>query len=51
MTIGLVNDILTVIYCERENDSVKAIRLISARRATPIERKLYNDSVYGRQKR
>jgi len=50
MTIGLVHDILTVVYCERKDDGAPAFRLISARQATPVERNLYNDSVYGRRK-
>lgn len=37
ITIGLVNNLITVVYTER----VKAIRLISARTATAAERKIY----------
>ena len=38
-TIGMVNDILFVVYTERS----ERIRIISARLATRMERKLYND--------
>ena len=38
-TIGMVNKILFVVYTER-NDR---IRLISAREATPMERRIYHD--------
>lgn len=37
LTIGLVNDIIAVVYTER----VESIRLISARVATAAERKYY----------
>lgn len=37
ITIGMINEILFVIYTERES----SIRIISARKATPLERKLY----------
>lgn len=50
ITIGLVNDVLTVVYCERQDESIEAFRLISARYASPAERRLYNDSVYGRRR-
>ena len=50
ITIGLVQDILSVVYCEREKQGNTVFRLISARRATPKERSLYNDSIYGRLK-
>ncbi len=43
-TIGLVEDIIYVVYTERNNN----IRLISARAATAKERKLYYDSIYKR---
>lgn len=36
-TIGLVDDVLFVVFTERKN----AIRIISARRATPKERRAY----------
>lgn len=48
MTIGLVKDVLTVVCCERSEDGKDYYRLISARQATPVERKLYNDAVFGR---
>lgn len=37
VTIGMVNNLITVIYTER----IKAIRIISARVATSAERKIY----------
>ena len=49
LTIGLVRDVLTVVYCERTVDGKDVFRLISARQASPVERQLYNDSVYGRR--
>ena len=39
-TIGMVHDVLFVVYTERR----ERIRLISARLATPEERRLYRDS-------
>lgn len=39
-TIGMVNDILFVVYTEREEN----IRLISARLATKTERSIYYDT-------
>lgn len=48
ITIGLVKDVLTVVYCERLEDGKDCLRLISARQATPAERRLYNDAVFGR---
>ena len=39
-TIGMVNDVLFVVYTERS----EAIRLISARLATEAERRIYYDS-------
>ena len=48
ITIGLVKDVLTVVYCERPEDGKDYYRLISARHATPVERRLYNDAVFGR---
>ena len=48
ITIGLVKDILTVVYCERSEDGKDFYRLISARPATPSERRLYNDTIFGR---
>lgn len=48
ITIGMVYDILTVVYCERLTDVDSEIRLISARPATRTERNLYNNAMYGR---
>ena len=48
ITIGMVHDILTVVYCERGDDADPCIRLISARQATPREKALYNNAMYGR---
>ena len=50
-TIGLVHDMLAVVYCDRENVNTGNvdIRIISARIATNAERKLYNDNVVGRR--
>lgn len=42
ITIGKVNDILFVVYTERQD----AVRLISARLATPKERRLYENNLY-----
>ena len=41
IAIGLVEDVLFVVFTERKD----SIRLISARIATPVERKLYYDNV------
>ena len=50
LTIGLVHDVLTVVYCDRENAATGEmdIRIISARLATKLERNAYNNSVIGR---
>ena len=48
ITIGLVRNILTVVYCERTENGKDYYRLISARQATPTERRLYNDAMFGR---
>lgn len=50
LTIGLVNDMLAVVYCERDNDATGNvdIRIISARLATRLERNAYNNSIIGR---
>ena len=50
ITIGLVHDILTVVYCDRDNpDTGNAdIRIISARRATKFEAEAYNNNIIGR---
>jgi len=49
-TIGLVQDILFVVYCDRENRVTKEtdIRIISARPADKIEIEAYNNNIYGR---
>ena len=49
ITIGLVHDMLAVIYCERDNGSsdVPDIRIISARFATKLERNAYNNNIIG----
>ena len=49
-TIGLVHDVLTVVYCDRENafSGEYDIRIISARLATRLERNAYNNNVIGR---
>ena len=49
-TIGLVHDVLTVVYCDRENlDTGDVdIRIISARLATKLERNAYNNNIIGR---
>lgn len=48
-TIGLVSDVLTVVYCERGDINDPEYRLISAREASPAERRAYNDAVFGRR--
>ncbi len=49
-TIGLVHDVLTVVYCDRENMDTGSvdIRMISARLATKLERNAYNNNIIGR---
>ena len=49
-TIGLVHDVLTVVYCDRENADTGDvdIRIISARLATRLERNAYNNNIIGR---
>ncbi len=49
-TIGLVHDVLTVVYCDRENAETGNIdiRIISARLATRLERNAYNNNIIGR---
>lgn len=49
-TIGLVESILTVVYCERGSDEDPDFRLISARTASPAEARAYNNAAYGRQR-
>ena len=50
ITIGLVRDILTVVYCDRDNPNTGGtdIRIISARKATKLETLAYNDNILGR---
>lgn len=50
ITIGLVHDVLTVVYCDRANvfTGQTDIRIISARLATKLERNAYNNSIIGR---
>ena len=50
LTIGLVYDVITVVYCDRENQLTRDtdIRIISARLATKLERNAYNNSIIGR---
>lgn len=49
-TIGLVHDVLTVVYCDRENRKTgnTDIHIISARLATNLERNAYNNNIIGR---
>ena len=49
-TIGLVENILTVVYCERGGVEEYAFRIISARTASPAERRAYNNAAYGRRR-
>ena len=49
-TIGLVESVLTVVYCERGDESDPDFRLISARPASPAERRAYNDAAFGRRR-
>jgi hypothetical protein len=44
IAIGMVNDVVTVIYTERHEDT---IRLISARKATARERRIYYEQFSG----
>lgn len=50
-TIGLVHDILFVVYCDRENKRTGEtdIRMISARPATKHEIEAYNNNISGRR--
>ena len=50
ITIGLVYNILTVVYCDRMNEATGNvdIRLISARVATKMEQIMYNNNLIGR---
>lgn len=49
-TIGLVHDILAVVYTDRENLKTGNvdIRIISARLATKLEQNAYNNNIIGR---
>ena len=49
-TIGLVHDVLFVVYCDRENTVTQRtdIRIISARLANKYEIAAYNDNISGR---
>lgn len=49
-TIGLVESILTVVYCERGDSNDTTFRIISARVASPAEKRAYNDAAYGRRR-
>ena len=49
-TIGLVESILTVVYCERGDSDDAAFRIISARIASPAEKRAYNDAAFGRRR-
>ncbi|MBR0408746.1 MAG: BrnT family toxin [Clostridia bacterium] len=50
ITIGLVYNILTVVYCDRLNETTGNvdIRMISARVATRMEQVMYNNNLIGR---
>ena len=50
ITIGLVHDILTVVYCDRDNPESREpdTRIISARIATKTEKQAYNNNILGR---
>ena len=50
ITIGLVQKVLTVVYCDRENEITgdTDIRIISARLATRSEQMIYNNNLLGR---
>ena len=49
ITIGIVHDMLAVIYCERESrvSEIPDIRIISARLATKLEKNAYNNNIIG----
>lgn len=47
-TIGLVNDVLFVVYCDWPKEGGDSIRIISARVATKEEKQLYNELISGR---
>ena len=44
--IGSVNNVLYVVYTERAQQGIDYLRIISARRATPLERKVYEENKY-----
>ncbi len=45
--IGSVNSVLYVVYTERATDAGEDVyRIISARRATPLEKRVYEESKY-----
>lgn len=48
--IGLVDDVLFVVYCDRDNPKTgnTDIRLISARLADNLEIAAYNNNIFGR---
>ena len=46
ITIGKANNILFVVYTERHYHTADTIRIISARRATEMERRLYYEYGY-----
>lgn len=47
-TIGLVGDILFVVYTEADTEDYECIRIISARPAEGCEIQAYNDNISGR---
>ena len=48
-TIGLVHEVLFVVYVDRQDrDDGEDIRLISARLATKVEIQMYNNIIFGR---
>ena len=50
VAIGLVHDVLAVVYCERTDPKIDepVIRLITAILATRLERNAYNNNTIGR---
>ena len=50
ITIGLVHDVLYVVYCDRDNPVTGETdtRLISARKAVGWEIEMYNNNIQGR---
>lgn len=49
-TIGLVGDILFVVYSDRQINKTDYIRIISARPAYGWEKDAYNDNITGRRR-